>query len=71
MLTVPDPTDMPWARWAETLMLLNPQYSTQLHPGLPWDQFAGRLAQVEPLTPVSAGNSNWFDWAIALRSVFV
>lgn len=62
---------MPYQRWAETLMLLNPQYSTQVHPTLPWQQFASRLAQVEPNAPVPTGSVSWFDWAIALQSAFV
>lgn len=65
--TIPDPYQMDWQEWVDTLVGYNPDLYVQLDPDLEWQEFGEYLCDVDIRAPQPAQFDNWQDWAAALK----
>ena len=66
---IPDPKDLTWPQWSQTVVGFNPTFGQYLHPSMDWRLFASQLTYLAPQTPRPQQYATWQLWAQATRQV--
>lgn len=67
IVLLPDPYQMDWQPWADTVAGYNPGLIEEVNPDDPWEEFARRFCQAVPAAPQPGGHEYWQSWALACK----
>lgn len=66
---VPNPGNLSWSQWAQTVAGFNPTFGQYLHPAMEWQDFGRKLQYLVPQAPRPEVFNTWQGWATAVRQV--
>lgn len=67
---IPNPYDIDWTDWIDTLVGFNAQIRADISPDQPWQEVADRLTQIEVYAPQAGAFTDWREWAAALKQAY-
>lgn len=69
MITIPNPENLTWEQWANTVCGFNETFGQYVNPRMTWPKFAEALGYLIPQTPRPQLFRSWQAWACALQQV--
>jgi hypothetical protein len=70
LTSLPIPREIEWERWVSAVIAFNPQLQGNVPEDGQWQEWAKRVAEIEPATLRSEGYADWREWAARLKQVF-